>query len=197
MLYKKFETEMIVRPSEIDYNGHMYGPDHERCAAEFGGFSATFKRVFLDQLSPAAREGTIFILTADHGQIHTPKDHFYDLKSHPSLARRLHILPTGENRVMYLYIQPGHTEAVREYLDRTFHNQFIQLDPDYAIQAGLFGPGEPHPRLRDRIGDLIVLAKDKAYMWWAEKENPIYGRHGGLSEEEMLVPFFAFRLDTY
>lgn len=24
MLYKKFETEMIVRPSEIDYNGHVH-----------------------------------------------------------------------------------------------------------------------------------------------------------------------------
>jgi acyl-CoA thioesterase FadM len=24
MIYKKFETEMTVRPSEIDYNGHVH-----------------------------------------------------------------------------------------------------------------------------------------------------------------------------
>jgi hypothetical protein len=31
-------------------------------------------------------------------------------------------------------------------------------------------------------------------MWWANKENPLIGRHGGLSSEEMLVPLLAARL---
>lgn len=181
--------------SELDYTGHNYGPDHERCTAEFAHFSTAFERHFLNQLTPDARQGTLLILTADHGQITTPKDPFYDLKSHPDLARRLHILPTGENRVMYLFIRPGQTEAVRAYLDRTFHDQFVQLDPQHAARAGLFGPGQPHPRLADRTGDLMVVARGNAYLWWAAKENPIYGRHGGLSSDEMLVPFLVTRLD--
>lgn len=31
-------------------------------------------------------------------------------------------------------------------------------------------------------------------MWWSEKENLLIGRHGGLSADEMLVPFLAVRL---
>jgi hypothetical protein len=97
----------------------------------------------------------LLILVADHGQIATQPDPHYDLSNHPSLARRLHILPTGENRLMYLYLRPGQGEAAREYIERTWPNQFVFLDPVFAINAGLFGPGKPHPRLRDRLGGLL------------------------------------------
>jgi hypothetical protein len=83
---------------------------------------------------------------------------------------------------------------VREYVERTWPGQFAVLEPGYAVQCGLFGPGEPHPRLAERLGDLIVAARGSAYLWWDEKENKMLGRHGGLSPEEMLVPFVAGRL---
>ena len=180
--------------SNLDRDGHNYGPDHERCTAEFRAFSTAFEEQFLSRLTADEREGTLLILTADHGQLYTAKDDHYDLKSHPNLARRLHINPTGENRVLYLYIQPGQTEAVSEYFDRIFMKQFLQLNPTFAVEAGLFGPGIPHPRLADRTGDLMALALGNTYLWWGDKPNPIFGRHGGQSEEEMLVPFFATRL---
>jgi hypothetical protein len=63
------------------------------------------------------------------------------------------------------------------------------------LEAGLFGPGTPAPDTRDRLGDLIVITHQDAYLWWAAKPNPLIGRHGGLSAEEMLVPLLAFRLD--
>jgi hypothetical protein len=131
------------------------------------------------------------MLVADHGQITTRPDPHYDLANHPGLARRLHILPTGENRLMYLFIKPGQSEAVREYIERTWPNQFALVDPAFAVSAGLFGPGEPHPRLLDRLGDLLVVARGEAYLWWSDKKNHLIGRHGGLSEDEMTVPFLA------
>ncbi|NJN43937.1 MAG: alkaline phosphatase family protein, partial [Anaerolineae bacterium] len=136
------------------------------------------------------KEETLVVLMADHGQIHTRKDDHYDIKTHPNFARRLPMMPTGENRLVYLFIRPGQTEAVREYIDRTFLKQFALVDPGYAVEAGLFGPGEPHPRLRDRLGDLIAIPAG-CVSWWTPKENPIFGRHGGIGEEEMLVPFLA------
>lgn len=181
--------------SEVDTLSHRYGPDTERPAAEFDNFSHAFERQFLDRLAPAARQDTLLLLTADHGQIATTSpDPHYDLANHPNLVRRLHMLPTGENRLAYLYIRPGQMEAVREYIERTWPNQFVQLDPAYAVEAGLFGPGQPHPRLLDRLGDLIVIARGSAYLWWANKENHLLGRHGGLRPEEMLVPLLAVRL---
>jgi hypothetical protein len=56
---------------------------------------------------------------------------------------------------------------------------------------GLFGPGEAHPELQDRIGDYLAIGRGEAYFWWANKEDRMYGRHGGLHPEEMLVPFLA------
>jgi len=178
----------------VDTFSHHHGPDNEYPAAEFAGFSSAMERLFLKGLSPEARKDTLLILTADHGQITTRLDPHYELRSHPQLVRRLHIMPTGENRLAFFYIRPGQTEAVREYLERTWPNQFTLIDPVYAIQAGLFGPGEPHPGLLDRLGDLIVIAKGDAYLWWSNKDNHLVGRHGGLHPQEMLVPFLATRL---
>ena len=179
---------------EIDHFSHLYGPDDERTFEEFVNFSAAFERLFLERLSSEARRDSLFILLADHGQIPTQPDPYNDLHNHPSLARRLHILPTGENRLMSLFIRPGQVEAVREYIQRTWPSQFVFMDPSYSVDAGLFGPGEAHPRLGDRLGDLIVAAKGDAYLWWGNKGDHLYGRHGGLSPEEMLVPLLAARL---
>jgi predicted AlkP superfamily pyrophosphatase or phosphodiesterase len=179
---------------EVDRFSHLYGPDDERTAAEFAAFSFAFEQIFLRRLPASLRSGTLLLLTADHGQISTRLDPHYDLRNHLGLIRRLHILPTGENRLAYLYIRPGQVEAVREYLERTWPNQFDQLDPVNAVEHGLFGPGAPHPRLLERLGDLLAPARGAAYLWWAAKENELHGRHGGLSSEEMLVPLLATRL---
>ena len=179
---------------DVDTFSHRYGPDDERPAAEFASFSLGMQRLFLEKLSPQARQGALLILTGDHGQITTPIDPYYDLRNHPSLIRRFHIAPSGENRLAYLYIRPGQTEAVREYLERTWPNQFMVLDSVYAAEAGLFGPGEQHADLLNRIGDAIVLSRGEAYLWWANKANHMLGRHGGLHPSEMLVPYLAVRL---
>jgi hypothetical protein len=180
---------------EVDYLSHLYGPDDERTEEEFRLFSAAFERIFLKRLSAAARKDTLVILLADHGQINTRPDPYYDLRTHPSLIRRLHIFPTGENRLVFLHVRPGQREAVREYIERTWRNQFHFLDSGFAAGAGLFGPGQGHPGLADRMGDLVLLARGDAYLWWSNKENHLYGRHGGLSADEMLVPFLAGRLE--
>lgn len=183
-----------VYSGEVDHFSHHYGPDDERTVAEFASFSHAFEHFFLERLSPEARKGTLLLLTADHGQIATPPDANNLLRSHPGLAHRLHILPTGENRLVYLYLRPRQEEAVREYIAHAWPGQFTCLEPAQAVQAGLFGPGKPHSHLLDRLGDLMLAARGRAYLWWADKENFLLGRHGGMSEEEMKVPLLAVRL---
>lgn len=187
-------TYVWVYWGQLDYFSHRYGPEDERPSEELLSFSLDFERLFLDRLNAAVRRKTLVILMADHGQVTTQPGEHYELINHPSLTRRLHILPTGENRLMYLFIRPGQTEAVREYLQRTWPGQFSVIDPLYALHAGLFGPGEPHPYLADRLGDQLVIAQGDAYLWWAQEQNHLIGRHGGLSADEMLVPFLAVPL---
>ena len=184
-----------VYTGDLDTLSHFYGPDDERAQAEFDSLSHAFKQYFLERLSPAARRGTGLVLTADHGQVSTHINPIYELRNHPGLADRLHILPTGESRLMYLYPRSGQAGTLRDYFERVFPDQFAFLDPAYAVEQGLLGPGTPHPRLLERMGDLIAAARSQAYLWWAEHKNFLVGRHGGLTEDEMVVPFLATRLD--
>jgi hypothetical protein len=183
-----------VYTGQIDHYSHYYHPDDERVAAEFGEFSRSFEQHFLGRLSPNLRKGTLVLLTADHGMIVTQKSAQRDLRNHPDLSRLLHILPTGEHRLMYLFIKPGQDQRVRSYFNQAWPGQFVFLDPTEAIHRGLFGLGTPHPLLTERLGDLIVAARGDAYLWWANKDNPLIGQHGGLSADEMIVPFLSVEL---
>jgi hypothetical protein len=183
-----------VYNGQIDHFSHFYHPDDERTAAEFAEFSYAFEHQFLGRLSPTARKGTLLLLTADHGMIATRKFPDYDLRNHPELSHLLHIQPTGEHRFMYLFVKPGQVDNLRSYFERAWPGKFTLLDPAAAVAKGLFGPGTPHPRLPDRMGDLIAVAREDAYLWWADKENPLIGRHGGLSAEEMIVPLLSVLL---
>ncbi|UCD99877.1 MAG: alkaline phosphatase family protein [Chloroflexota bacterium] len=176
---------------ELDYLSHHYGPNDSRAIAELVNFSSSFEFLFLNQLKPHTRDDTLLILIADHGQIKTEPDPHYDLSNHPNFVRRLHMMPTGENRLAYLFIRPGQTAAIREYIERTWPGQFSTIEPALAVEYGLFGPGEVHPRLFDRLGDLILVSRQNAYLWWSAKPDHLLGRHGGLSSDEILIPFLA------
>ncbi len=180
-----------VYTGQLDHYSHYYHPDDERVAAEFGEFSRAFEQQFLERLSPALRHHTLVLLTADHGMLATQRSPRYDLRNHPELRQLLHILPTGEHRLMYLFTRPGKEAEIREYYQQAWPGQFAFLDPTEAVASGLYGPGSPHPRLSDRLGDLIAMARDEAYLWWADKDNPLIGQHGGLSAEEMIVPLLS------
>lgn len=177
----------------FDHYSHHFGPDDERPAAEFRFFSAMLDELFLKPLEGQMAGDTLLIMTADHGHIHTDFDPHYELRNHPALTRMLPMQPSGENRLAYFYIRPGQTEAVREYLECTWPNQFGVFAADDLRQVGLLGNGALHPRLDERMGDYVVIAYGNAYLWWADKKNHLIGRHGGLSPDEMLVPCLAYR----
>ncbi len=179
----------------LDGISHLYGPDSERARAEFFDFSHNFRDLFLEKLDPALRKNCAVILTADHGMISTDRDNsHFDLKNHPAFLDLLHLKPTGENRLAFLYIKPGRIEAVKDYVAQTWPDQFTLFEPGWAVDQGLLGPGTPHPELSNRMGDLVAAARGDAFWWWSDKPNPLIGRHGGLSSEEMIVPFLGARL---
>ncbi|MDD5369895.1 MAG: alkaline phosphatase family protein, partial [Anaerolineaceae bacterium] len=180
---------------ELDTLAHLYGPQDARIDAEFSLFSQAFDNLFLKRVRPDAVKNTLLILTADHGLVYTRANPDFDLTNHPELTHLLHLSPTGENRFAYLYIRPGMMDAVKTYIHRTWPGQFDLVASTEALQSGLFGvPERPSLQTPDRIGDLICVARGDNYLWWAQKENRMLGRHGGLSSSEMLVPLYAMRL---
>jgi hypothetical protein len=178
----------------VDHLSHYYGPDDERPAAEFAAFTQALQHQFLSRLSMQARQDTLLILTADHGALATPKYLQAELNHYPDLMACLQMLPTGEGRLAYLYLHPDRHENLAQLIQHYWPDQFILFQPETLVKSGLFGPGEIHPRLYERVGDVIAVPKAPTYWWWANKENVLLGRHGGLSPEEMLVPLAGLRL---
>jgi hypothetical protein len=179
---------------DVDWISHLDGPDSEDAEVIFKTFTDMLVEHFLNAVNPEIGKRTLFLMIADHGQLHTRKDPHYELQNHPDLERRLQMVPTGENRLAYLYTKPGQIEAVEEYLKRSWPGSFTPLSSSYALHSGLFGPGKPSAQSLDRLGDRILITHGDAYLWWAPTENPLIGRHGGVSSEEMLVPLLAKRL---
>lgn len=177
--------------SALDSLGHRYGPDDERVEVYFENFSRNLEDNLLNRLSKEQKKGTLLIFTSDHGQVTTPKDPVYSLSNHPEFINCLHIKPTGESRFTYLHVKPGHENTLRDYIYKTWPNKYVVLESTKILNSGLLGKGIPHPDIQNRIGDLIMLAKDNNYLWWSDEENPLIGRHGGLSEMDMVVPFVS------
>ncbi|MBI5877913.1 MAG: alkaline phosphatase family protein [Chloroflexi bacterium] len=182
--------------SKIDTLSHLYGPSSETITSEIDNLAYTFEREFLRKLPPEAREGTLFLLTADHGQVDTPADQAIYLRDHPALRDRLQFNYTGDPRAPYLTVRNGEADAVRAYLAKNLSRQFVVLDSQEALRAGLFGGGKPAPETRYRIGDLILLPRGQQILWERNEPPRLVGRHGALDAQEMLVPLIAARLDA-
>ena len=179
----------------LDGTAHVYGPHGERFRIALRHVLRSLEEDFLAQLPAAAREGTLLLITADHGQISTPPERVVQLSDHPALQRMLLLPPAGEPRASYLYVRPGQAESVRAYVAEHLADRFIVVEMEQALAAGLFGPGEPAPEVRARLGDLLLLATDDSRLLVKEEPVPFHGHHGSLTAEEMLVPLLMMRLD--
>lgn len=180
---------------QLDAICHVYGTGTPQHAAEVAQIDALLRREIFEAID---RDDTLFMLYADHGHINRDDAHTIDLVEDAALMRDLVVGPTGEGRARYLHVRNGRLEAVRAHLTAHYGAFATVLDSEEAIGRGLFGPATPAERSRDRLGDLLLLPHGNTYFHHyptqRRKPIPIIGCHGGLTPEEMLVPFLATRL---
>ena len=180
----------------IDSVTHRYGPDDEAWQLELDAMSWSLERGFLSRLTPAQREGTLFILTADHGGIPTPQGAAVRLQDHPYLHDALSLPPLGESRAPFLHVRGDALERAKDYIDSELGDCFLTLTREQVLRDGLLGPGEVYAEVPHRLGDLVALARGDHYLARDERQLEMKGRHGGLSPQEMLVPLLGVRLDA-
>ncbi len=180
----------------VDTFAHRFGPWDESSVTEVRSLDYLLQEVFLNGLSREARAGTLFLLVADHGQIHTPFEHIFILEQHPALRDALLLPPVGEARVPFLYVRAGKARFVREYLQEHGADRFALYARSEVLRSGLLGPEPYHAELGFRLGDWIGFARGQHALVATENDaRRLSGRHGGLSAEEMLIPLLAVRLD--
>ncbi|MBU0493225.1 MAG: alkaline phosphatase family protein [Chloroflexi bacterium] len=180
----------------VDTISHERGPYSPHWDAALRNLTYSLEREFLAPLSPADRQGTLLLITADHGQIVTPLERTIYLQQHPALLDALVMSPTGEPRVPYLYVRPGRVAEVKDYFAEHLAHAFVTLDADTVISSGLLGHEPVMPAVPYRLGDVVAIARDDWILYDRPKEPDMIGRHGGLTPGEMLVPMLMARLDA-
>lgn len=180
----------------VDGITHQYSPADLSWNLELRGLSRMMEEGFLAQLTYRQREGTLLLITADHGGVSTLPQDAIRMEHHPDLHDALRLPPLGEGRAPFLYARGGKLEFVQAYMRERLRTAFVTLTGEQVLQSKLLGPGPIYAETPHRLGDLIALARGNHYLARDEHQLKMKGRHGSLSAEEMLVPLIGVRLDA-
>jgi len=189
----------------LDAMEHRYGVNNEAQNLEFNALNFLLSKA-LKNLQKNSAEETLIILTSDHGQITVnPKETIYLNKfkklkeSFRKSVKGKTILPSGSPRDLYLHLKPNKINEVKDFLLYKLKNKAEVISVEEAIKQGLFGSLNKKIKRKfyERAGDLIILPLNNNTVWYKhfKGEKLRYtGLHGGLTEEEMVVPFIATKL---
>ncbi len=185
---------------EVDGQGHTYGPESRQAAAEIECLLMLMAR-FLDECRRRWPR-TLILFTADHGLAETdPETTIYLNLRFPGIERYLKtdrrgrpLLFGGSPRDLFLYVRDEYLDEVHDLLARGLAGKAEVRRTARLIQDGLFGRTETPDELLVRTGNLMILPHRYEAVFWYEKdrfEQKYYGHHGGLTPQEMLIPFVA------
>ncbi|OGA60555.1 MAG: hypothetical protein A3G81_08755 [Betaproteobacteria bacterium RIFCSPLOWO2_12_FULL_65_14] len=171
---------------EYDALSHRLGSLGPEAAAEFARIDAAFGKL----VARLSGTGTLIVATADHGFMDAPLEESLDLPA--SLASMLRFPLCGERRIAYCHVHDPQAFAAkaRDWLgERGDVRRSAEL-----VEEGWFGPGEPHPRFAERVGDVALVMRGRHTVkdWTPGEPRHLHiGNHGGLSEDEMMIPLIV------
>jgi predicted AlkP superfamily pyrophosphatase or phosphodiesterase len=189
---------------KIDALSHQYGPSSPQLEAELDMFLTAMDRLF-DRKLRGQLSRTLFVMTADHGQIETdPKTTIYlnrearfaGLDTYLETNRNGDLLvPAGSARDFFLYIKDEMLDEAHAFLTERLSDEADVVQTEWLIDAGYFGPPPMSDFFLKRVGNLVVLVHGNKTVWWYEKgkfEQRLHGIHGGLSRQEMEIPLCLY-----
>ena len=189
-------TYLFIYFGEIDAVGHRQGitsPQFEE--AMRACWSAVEERLWkkLEHLP----NRTALLFTADHGMTAVdPKTTILLNRLCPELPNRIKknkrgelLIPAGSCRDFFLHIEEEFLHQTQRELQEKLHGVADVVFTQELLEKGFFGSKPVSQRLKERIGNLVVLPyKGENVFWHFEKhrfEQHFYGAHGGLTAEEM------------
>lgn len=182
---------MMAYWAKLDSIGHRQGTDNRKTLKHF---------LWLDKKIAALAKslkdsGTAIIITADHGVVNTKEDHkIIKLENHPKLTETLALPLSGEPRAVYCYVKPQKINQFENYVKIKLKNACELYKSEELIRENYFGLHKANEKLKDRVGDYILIMKDNFIMKdlvLGEDRKIFIGNHGGVSKEEMFVPLIV------
>jgi len=197
-------TYIVCYFDRVDSLSHEYGPGSPQVEAEIVILLHTLEKYFLPSLLNHTGR-TLFLLTADHGQIEIDPATTVFINQATSLsgvepfiktnrAGEL-LVPGGSCRDMFLYIKDGMLDAAQAFLARGLEGKADVVKVQTLIEQGHFGSQPVSDTFKSRVADLVILPYPGESVWWYEKdrfEQRFYGHHGGLTPAEMEIPLIRY-----
>ncbi len=203
-------SEMLVKEPErsyfyfyygkIDSIGHEYGTDSRYFESEVDLLFTALEHIFMKFVEGKIKD-TIILLSADHGQTNVnPKTTFYlnrEIKNITKYFKTIKngepIVPAGSCRDMFLHVNEDSMEDLFKILNEKLKGKAEIYETTKLIKEGFFGR-KISKEFTSRVGNLVILPYAGESVWWYEEgvfEQKDIGHHGGLTREEMEIPFLA------
>ncbi|WP_418276689.1 alkaline phosphatase family protein [Isoptericola jiangsuensis] len=173
---------------DVDRVGHQHGPTSWQWGDALESLDYEIRR-----LAASAPQGTLVLVTADHGMVTSEPAHQHDVAERPELAQDVALLG-GEPRMTHVYATDGaDVGALAARWADSLGDDAVVATADRAIAAGWLGPVAEH--VRPWTGDVLVAARGHATVVdsrlhpAAARQMP--GVHGSLTATEMIVPLLV------
>lgn len=174
--------------SPVDSLSHLYGAKNQYIHYEI---KEQMKQLLAVLSSQSVQDGqTLFMVIADHGHANAPDK--IDLQGDDAemIRRQMRFGLTGDMRLGHLHLQNNTTDDVIHMVHAQFGDQLAAIETSQAIDAGLFGHDTIYSETKHRLGDVVLIPRLGTQVVDSSVGIlDLESWHGGLSPEEMLVPF--------
>lgn len=195
---KRFEapTYIFVYLGDIDAMGHRHGITSPQFSDAVDFCWNTIESRFWQKMSPSPNK-TAVMFTADHGMTPVnPKTTVLLNKVCPGLPKLIKknrngqlLVPAGSCRDFFLHIEEDGVEEAQTLLEEQLNGVADVVAVRDLLSQNFFGSKIASKRLKDRIGNLVVLPyQGESVFWRFEKhhlEQHFFAAHGGLTPDEM------------
>ncbi|NMG64133.1 phosphodiesterase [Azoarcus indigens] len=185
---------------------HAYYPGFDALSHKLGPYAPAVQGLFgrLDEMFAALasglrRHGMALLVTADHGFSEAPEERHYRIDARSPAQAMLAAPLSGERRLAFCHLRVGAEQEFEDFAASELAGRAVAVRSRRLLAAGLFGPGQRHARLAERIGNYALLMEaghtlsDRVP---GEDEFRMRGVHGGLSGEEMWIPLIHAGVET-
>ena len=188
--------------STVDTISHKIGPYTKDTAIEIESIFMLLEEQLLK--STDLPKNTFMSISADHGHTVLEEKQKIDLSTDRKLKSFLSTPVVGDARSPFIRTKEGLMETTLNHLTKKYEKYFISVPSKELMAEGFFGTPSGVMEDMSFLSDIILIPQNSTSIFDSSlkivdpknESDTMIGMHGGLSCDEMLVPFLQRELNS-